>query len=167
MTTPTTWSTLSVAALSCLLLAACGSYVDSAALEKNIATLIDKDMVGDVRVESTQCPKDPSADEDTTFTCDFTMDDGSTGEVSVTVQGGKEDFGYQVTRPASGQVEDDIVATYEKENPDAAIKTVDCEDPATGAKSSCDVEFGDGEVLKATVTTAKADSNDAFTWEVK
>jgi len=163
MTTPTTWSTLSVAALSCVLLAACGSYVDSAELEKGITTLIDKDMKGDVKVKTVDCPKDPSADEDTMFTCDFTMDDESAGEVTVTVKGDKEDFEYKVTQPASGQVEDEIRSGYEEQDPGAKVDAVDCPDVIkVGGDTSCTLELDDGATGDVKVTT---EDDGTYAWE--
>ena len=163
MTTPTTWSTLSVAALSCLLLAACGSYVDSAELEKGITTLIDKDVKGDVKVKTVDCPKDPSADEDTMFTCDFTMDDESAGEVTVTVKGDKEDFEYKVTQPASGQVEDEIRSGYEEQDPGAKVDAVDCPDVIkVGGDTSCTLELDDGATGDVKVTT---EDDGTYAWE--
>jgi hypothetical protein len=163
MTTPQKLSTLSVAVLSCLLLTACGSYIDSAELEKGIATLIDKDMKGDVRVEAVDCPEDPDAGEDTTFMCDFTMDDDSAGEVTVTVKGDKEDFEYKVTQPASGQVEDEIRAGYEEQDSGAKVKAVDCPEAIkVGGDTACTLKLDNGATGDVKVTT---EDDGTYAWE--
>jgi len=163
MATPQKLATLSVAILSCLLLAACGSYIDSAELEKGITSLIDKDMKGDVKVKTVDCPEDPDADEDTTFPCDFTMDDQSAGEVTVTVKGDKEDFEYKVTQPASGQVEDEIRSGYEEQDPGAKVKAVDCPDAIkVGGDTSCTLELDNGATGDVKVTT---EDDGTYVWE--
>jgi Domain of unknown function (DUF4333) len=163
MTTPTTVTTLGVAVLTCLLLGACGSSIDSAELEKGITSLIDKDMKGDVRVKAVDCPEDPDADEDTTFTCDFTMHDDSDGEVTVTVRGDEEDFGYTVTQPASGQVEDEIRADYEEQDPDVKVRAVDCPDAITvGGETTCTLKLGNGATGDVKVTT---ENDGTYVWE--
>lgn len=162
MTSSVKPSTLGVVVLSCLL-TACGSYIDSDELEKGITSLIDKDMNGDVKVKTVDCPEDPDADEDTSFTCDFTMDDDSAGEVTVTVRGDKEDFEYKVTQPASGQVEDEIRAGYEEQEPDAKVKTVDCPDAIkVGGDTSCTLELENGATGDVKVTT---EDDGTYAWE--
>lgn len=148
--------------ISCLALAACGSDpVDTAKIEKDVRSTLSE---GSVEVASVDCPKEPVAEAGTTFTCSYDLADGSTGEVTVRVRDEDGAGRWDVTRPASGQVEADIRAAYEKDDPDSVVSNVDCEDPVAGAETGCRIEFDNRQPSEVTVTT---DDDGGFSWETR
>ena len=134
-----------------VLLAACGATtVDVAAVEKNVRDTIDGP--GSVKVDTVDCPEDQVATVGKTFTCTYDLTDGSSGEITVTVADEEGAGRWDVTRPASGQAEQVVLTDY-----GPAIgrhpKSVRCPDRLkTGKKkTTCTVEFANGETRKVTV----------------
>jgi hypothetical protein len=142
-----------VAAAALLLVAACGGsgdFVDTATVEKDVRESIDGP--GDVKVESVNCPDDKVAEVGSKFTCPYNLADGTGGEITVTVQTDDGAGSWVVTRPASGQAEENIRVGYEKQTKDT-VKSVKCGDPLkTDAVTVCDVELDNGKKGKAQVT---------------
>ncbi len=136
------------------------TVVDTAKLSKDIRATIGENAPGTVAVEKVDCPNDPEAEAGTTFTCSFELADGSAGEVTVKVRGdGAARWG--VTRPASGQVEQDILADNRGEA--EKVSTVDCDDPIkVGGKTDCVIRFANGANIEVTV---KTDDTGNFRWE--
>ena len=126
--------------------------VDTTAVEKNVKSTINGP--GSVKVATVDCPKDQVAKVGRKFTCTFELTDGSGGEITVSVADEDGAGRWEVTNPASGQAEQEILTGYEKETGDP-VKKVDCPDPlrrGKKAKSTCTVELENGSTGKATVT---------------
>lgn len=155
-----------LAVAACVLLSACGSSdVDSAKLEKDIESTVTERTAGGITVESVACPSDPPAEKGKTFTCDFDLDDGSTGRVTAKVLNADADVQWDVTRPASGQAEYVVSSGYEEEVPESKVKAVECPDTikdGTDAKTICTIELEDGSTGEVTITVNGAD----FRWDV-
>jgi len=135
-----------------VLLAGCGATtVDVAAVEKNVRDTIDGP--GSVKVDTVDCPEDQEATVGKTFTCTYDLADGSSGEVTVSVADEDGTGRWDVTRPASGQAEQVVLTGYAQKI-GRQPKSVRCPDPLkTGAKkkTTCTVEFANGETRKVTV----------------
>jgi hypothetical protein len=144
--------------VSGVLAAGCGATtVDGASMEKNIKSTINGP--GSVKVATVDCPKDQVAKAGKTFTCSFELTDGSAGEITVTVADEDGTARWAVTRPASGQAEQEVLTGYEEKIGDP-VKKVDCPDPLKGgkkAKSICTIELENGSTGKVTVTVNGGD----------
>jgi hypothetical protein len=143
-----------VAVGALILLASCGSgdFVDTAPVEKDVKATIDGP--GSVKVKSVDCPTDEAAEVGATFTCPYELVDGSSGEITITVQTEKGGGSWAVSRPASGQAEETIRTGYEKQTDDK-VKSVTCPDPLESAESTaifCDVVLKNGKKGRALVT---------------
>jgi hypothetical protein len=149
---------LGLAVASSILVAACGATtVDTASIEKNVKSTVNGP--GSVKVDTVDCPKDQVAKVGKKFTCSFALTDGSSGEVTVSVADEDGTGRWEVTRPASGQAEQEIVTGYKKKTGDA-VKKVDCPDPIKGgrnAKTTCTMELENGATGKVTVTVNGGD----------
>jgi len=147
-----------LAVASSILVTGCGaSIVDTASVEKNVRSTIDGP--GSVKVDTVDCPKDEVAEVGKTFTCSYDLTDGSSGEITVTVRDEDGAGRWEVTRPASGQAEQEILTGYEEKTGDA-VKTVDCPDPikgGTNAKTTCTMELANGATGKVTLTVNGGD----------
>ncbi len=141
-------------AASSVLVAACGgpTTVDTTSLEKNVVSSIDGP--GSVKVETVDCPQDKVPEVGTTFTCSYTLTDGSEGEILVTVQDEDGAGSWEVTRPASGQAEQVVLTGYE-EGTGRKAKSVDCPDSLKAKRNVCTVEFANGESREVNVTVKK------------
>jgi hypothetical protein len=142
---------LGLALASSLLVAACGATpVDVAAVEQNVRDTIDGP--GSVKVAAVDCPEDQEATVGKTFTCTYDLTDGSSGEVTVSVADEDGTGRWDVTRPASGQAEQVVLTGYAQKI-GRQPTSVRCPDPLkTGAKkTTCVVEFANGETRKVTV----------------
>ncbi len=154
-----------VAAAALILLASCGggTTVDTASVEKDVKATIDGP--GSVKVKSVDCPEGEPAEVDATFTCPYELVDGSSGEITVTVKTADGAGSWAVSRPASGQAEEQIRTGYEKQTDDK-VKKVSCPDPLETAEQPvalCDVELENGKKGKARVTT----DGGKIRWETK
>jgi hypothetical protein len=149
---------LTLFAASIALLAACGATtVDTASVEKNVASTIKGP--GSVKVDSVDCPENQEAKVGKTFTCSFVLADKSAGEITVAVADEDGTGRWEVTRPASGQAEQEIVTGYEEKTGDG-VKRVDCPDPIKGgkdAKTTCTMELKNGATGKVRVTVNGGD----------
>jgi len=136
-----------------VLTAGCGATtVDGASMEKNIKSTINGP--GSVKVATVDCPKDQVAKAGKTFTCSFELTDGSAGEITVTVADEDGTARWEVTRPASGQAEQEVLTGYE-EKTGKAVKRVNCPDPirgGTNAKTTCTMKLKDGTSRPVVVT---------------
>ena len=143
---------LSLVVASGVLVAACAATtVDVAAVERNVRDTIDGP--GSVKVDTVDCPEDQKATVGKTFTCTYDLTDGSSGEITVSVADEDGTGRWEVTRPASGQAEQVVMTGYAREI-GRQPKSVRCPDPLkTGAKkkTTCVVEFANGETRKVTV----------------
>lgn len=161
----TTPAAVGVAVALVAVLAGCGgtTVVDTAKLSKDIRATIGENASGMVAVEKVDCPKDPVAEAGTTFTCSFGLADGSAGEVTVEVRDDEGAARWDVTRPASGQVEQDILADNRGEAEE--VRAVDCDDPIkVGGRTGCIIRFANGVTIDVTVTT---DDKGSFRWRTR
>lgn len=158
----TTVAAIGVAAVFGVALAGCGgtTVVDTAKLSRDIQSTLDENAVGTVKIEKVDCPKDPVAEAGKEFTCSFELADGSSGEVTVKVRDDEGAARWDVTRPASGQVEQEILADNRGEAEE--VRAVDCDDPIeVGGRSGCIIRFANGVNIDVTVTT---DDDGRFRW---
>jgi hypothetical protein len=136
-----------------VLVGACGAKtVNTVAVEKNVMSTINGP--GSVKVASVDCPKDQVAKVGKTFTCSFELTDGSVGELTVNVADEDGTARWNVTRPASGQAEQEVLTGYE-EKTGKAVKRVNCPDPirgGTNAKTTCTMKLKDGTSRPVVVT---------------
>jgi hypothetical protein len=156
---------LGAVSASSIVLTACGSVsVDSSALEKDIDAKISK-APGDVEVASVDCPNDPPSAKGDTFDCTFTLADDSAGEVSAEVTDDEGGTDWNMTRPASGMVEQEVWTSYEEQTGDT-VSSIECPDEVkTGdaAETICSIELEDGSAGEVVVT---ADGDD-ITWQTR
>jgi Domain of unknown function (DUF4333) len=149
---------LGLAVASNLLLAACGATtVDTASVEKNVKSTISGP--GSVKVDTVDCPENQVAKVGKTFTCAFALADGSEGQITVSVADEDGTGRWEVTRPASGQAEQEILTGYAEKTGDA-VRRVDCPDPVNGgknARTTCTMELKNGATGKVTVTVNGGD----------
>ena len=136
-----------------VLLASCGTTpVKTAPVEADVKATINGP--GSVKVKSVDCPDDEVAEVGATFTCPYTLTDGSSGEITITVKTDEGGGSWAVSRPASGQAEETIRTGYEKQTNDK-VKAVKCPDPlesGEGKGAFCDVELKNGKKGRALVT---------------
>ena len=147
---------LSAAAL--VVLAGCGgpTTVDTASIEKDIASAVGG---GPVRVE---CPQDPVAKAGKKYACTFTLDDDSEGEVTITVRSEDGAGRWEVSRPASGQVEQEVRTDYAKQS-GRKVKRLDCPDTLKQGENTCTMELRDGAQREVKVMVKGGD----FEWETR
>ncbi len=133
--------------------AACSAtMVNTASVEKNVMSTINGP--GSVKVASVDCPENQVAKVGKTFTCSFALEDGSEGEITVTVADEEGTGRWEVTRPASGQAEQEILTDYEEQT-GKDVKRVTCPDRiknARNAKTTCTMTLQGGVTRKVTVT---------------
>jgi hypothetical protein len=149
---------LGLAVASTVLVAACGATtVDTPSVEKNVKSTIKGP--GSVKVDSVDCPKDQVAKVGKKFPCSFVLTDGSAGEITVSVADEDGTGRWEVTRPASGQAEQEILTGYVEKTGDA-VKRVDCPDPikgGTNAKTTCTMVLKNGATGNVVVTVNGGD----------
>jgi hypothetical protein len=157
---------LCLAALACAVLAACGgsTVVDTAKVSKDIQKTITNNGGGVVKVDAVDCPKDPPAKAGKTFRCTFTLTDGSSGEITVSIRSDDGAVRWDVTRPAGGQAERVISTGYEQKT-GKKVKFVHCPHQLKtgGAVTLCSMQLRNGAKGKAAVTLDNGDIH----WETK
>lgn len=140
-----------------VLVASCGgaTSVDTAAVEADVKATVDGP--GSVEVEAVDCPDDETAEVGKTFTCPYELTDGSSGEITITVRTEDGAGSWAVTRPASGQAEEQIRTDYEEQFDDQ-VEAVECPDPLDSAEKPaaiCDIELVSGAKRTAEVTVTE------------
>ena len=144
-----------LAVASSALVAACGgaATVDTASVEKNVKSSIKGP--GSVKVATVDCPDDEVAKVGKTFTCPYELEDGSAGEITVTVADEDGTGRWDVSRLASGQAEQIVLTGYEKQS-GKGVKQVDCPEPLKAGKDAatvCTYELDSGTRGEVVVTT--------------
>jgi hypothetical protein len=149
-------------ALAAVLAAGCGSSgsktVDDAQVEKGIEQGVS---TSSAKVTKASCPNDVKVERGATFTCGVTFDNGATGKVTVTQQGGN-DFTYAL-KPGSVQVPGETAAAeVEKSLAKQGLPntTVTCPENIVvkvGTTVTCDVS-GAGGAAKGRVTFTFSDA---------
>ena len=143
-----------IVVIGILVVAACGGAktVNTDAVEANVMSTINGP--GSVKVESVDCPTNEKAEIGKTFTCSYRLADGSAGEITITVADKDGTARWDVSRPASGQAEQQVLTDYEDQT-GREVKRVKCPDPLKGgakAKTTCTMRLASGETRKVTVT---------------
>ena len=134
--------------------AGCGGpkTVNTDAVAANVMSTINGP--GSVKVESVDCPSKEKAEAGKTFTCHYELTDGSVGEITITVADQDGTARWDVSRPASGQAEQQVLTDYEDQT-GKDVRRVKYPDPLKGgtkAKTTCTMRLATGETRKVTVT---------------
>lgn len=147
---------LFIATLAVASLAACGSIVDDAKTEKELKAQIPEITDIDMRVESVNCPDDQDFTEGATFTCRYTVEDGTEGAARVTITSAEGDgeVEYSLARIARGQMEQDLLESTESDVP---ITEVTCPDTIKDG-TVCTFKDEEGDTGKITLAFDAEDS---------
>lgn len=130
-------------------LSACGSIVDDAKTEKELAKEIPSMAESDLKVTSVSCPDDQDFTEGASFECDYTVEDDSSGvaQVTITKEAGDGEVEYSIVRYASGQVEQYLL---ENTKADVPLTSVECPDTVEDG-TVCTFEDEDGDTGKVSL----------------
>lgn len=145
-----------IAALAVLTLTACGSIVDDAKTEKELREQIPEITGVDMPIESVSCPDDQDFTEGATFTCRYTVEDGSEGSARVTItsEEGDGEVEYSLARFARGQMEQDLLESTKSDVPLADVTCPDTIEDGT----VCTFEDEEGDTGKISLAFDAEDS---------
>lgn len=156
---------LTLPVLAVTALAGCSTKIDSDKAEKQIKTVVEK-QVGST-VKTVTCPDDKTAKKGDTFTCEVVGADGTKGKVLITE---KDDDGnvnisapFVHTGPDAAAIVKDLQA---KKNAPADLKIV-CPDIVEGKKGTTFDCEATSTSVKATVAVTLTDDQGSFDYKVE
>lgn len=145
-------------------LTGCSKTIDDSKAEKEIKTVVEK-QVGS-KVKSVSCPGGKTAKKGDTFTCTVTGADGSTGKVLITEKDDKGNVNISAPFVHTAPDAAAIVKDLEAKNSGLTVKVV-CPDIVEGKKGTTFDCTADGNQGKATITVTLSDAQGSFDYKVK
>ena len=155
---------LAVPLAAAVALTGCATKIDHSKAEKQIKTLVEKQVGSPVK--SVNCPSGKTAKKGDTFTCTVTGGDGSKGDVTVTETDDKGRVNISAPLVHTGPDAAAIVKDLEAKNSGLTVKVV-CPDIVAGKKGTSFDCSATGNQGKATVTVTLSDDQGSFDYKVK